>query len=402
MRIVSWTTLAFLLGTPAVTSTARAQVPASPARPNVWQASLAVAALNAAPWTYNWYVKRWAWASIGTRSWGRNLKAGFTWDNDCFLDNQLAHPFHGSLYFGSARASGYGFWGSLPYAAAGSATWELFFENVRPSINDLINTTLGGIAIGEVTYRMGSILGSPVARRDMGPQDNLRIGAGVKADRLYAILGYEHGNPFDPYITRPYDAFEFSLQMGVEPTSLVRHVGISGLLARRDLRRTEQTQLVLGLYQHYDYDDLAGLKGSSQSLSGAFLAQRRIGATTELRVAGQVETVLLGAISSDENQYFRRDYDYGPGAGTRFSSSLRLHGRDLLRLETRLIWIHSVFGARAEHLTTRSRLQGTIPLAGSLVAGGDLSLSTRRSWYGDGIAVTRHVPENRAYLMWMP
>ena len=60
----------------------------------------------------------------GTAAWGHNLRTGFVWDNDLFLDNNLAHPYHGSFYHSSARASGFGFFGSLPFVAMGSATWE--------------------------------------------------------------------------------------------------------------------------------------------------------------------------------------------------------------------------------------------------------------------------------------
>src|SRR5215210_5903645 len=130
-----------------------------------WRATAGVATVNWITWAYNWYVQRWPWAKVGTQSWRRNLRDGFVWDNDCFLDNQLAHPYHGSLYHSSARASGYGFWGSIPFVAAGSATWELFGENIPASLNDLINTTLGGVAVGEVTYRLSSLLGS---RRPVG------------------------------------------------------------------------------------------------------------------------------------------------------------------------------------------------------------------------------------------
>src|SRR3954471_9640119 len=132
------------------------------ARPNAsfWQAAAGIATINSITWAYNRYVQRWPWAKVGTQSWGRNLRNGLVWDNDNLLDDQLAHPFHGSLYHSSARASGFGFWGSVPIVAAGSASWELFGENITASLNDLINTTLGGVAIGEVTYRLSSLLSS--------------------------------------------------------------------------------------------------------------------------------------------------------------------------------------------------------------------------------------------------
>jgi hypothetical protein len=44
-------------------------------------------------------------------------------------------------------------------AAFGSATWEFFGETNKPSLNDFINTTLGGIAFGEMFHRTGESCG---------------------------------------------------------------------------------------------------------------------------------------------------------------------------------------------------------------------------------------------------
>jgi uncharacterized protein DUF3943 len=405
-------------------------------RPSFAHAAGGVLVLNLLPWAYNWYLQRWPWAKVGTQTWGKNLKLGFVWDDDCFLDNQLAHPYHGSLYVNSVRASGYGFWGTLPYAAIGSASWELFLENVKPSLNDFVNTTLGGMALGEVTYRLSSLLGSrrglerppfgrklgaialsPITQtqdlllkggRERGAPAGVRledvswIGAGHRSDRTYVMFRYQYGSPFDQQATKPYDAFEFSIQLGPQPGRLVRHVGVSGQLARKDLNHSVQSQLVFALYQHYEYDDLPHFEAGGQSVSGALLFQQRLGSRTQLRFATHVEAVLLGAISSDQGQYWRRDYDYGPGAGTRFSSSLRHNGGDLLRFDGRLMWLHSVYGARADHLATYWRLGTMVQFGRFLAAGGDVGVVTRHSWYREGPSVTRRVPETRAYLIWTP
>jgi hypothetical protein len=432
--------LGALTGSLAITPIAAAQQsgdsvgPVAATPPSVWQATVGTAAVNILPWAYNWYVQRWPWARIGSRVWGKNFRAGFSWDDDCFLDNHLAHPYHGSLYLNSARVSGFGFWGALPYVAAGSATWELLLENVRPSINDLVNTTLGGMALGEVTFRLSSLLVSnhgsglgsiarelgafalsPIGRaqgllrdQDRGstrsPESPSKgwIAAGRHASRSYIIVGFEYGSPFDSLATRPYDAFDVSLEVIPEEGSLVRHLTISGLLTRRSLRRTRQNEIGLGLYQHYDYHDLRGIDFSGQSLSGALLIQEQLGSRAQLRFGTQLEAVLLGAISADQGQYFRRDYDYGSGAGGRLSSSLRLDGRDLLRLEGRLVWLHSLYGSRADHMITGVRLAALLHPGGILGLGGDLGVTTRQSWYSQGSPVRRRVPETRVYLMWPP
>jgi|tagenome__1003787_1003787.scaffolds.fasta_scaffold20942338_2 hypothetical protein len=399
------------------------------ARPNAsfWQAAAGIATINSITWAYNRYVQRWPWAKVGTQSWGRNLRNGLVWDNDNLLDDQLAHPFHGSLYHSSARASGFGFWGSVPIVAAGSASWELFGENITASLNDLINTSLGGVAIGEVTYRLSSLLSSkrsggvgrevgafalsPVGRtqslfRSSQPVDGMvqlpdamsSVSFGRRADHPFFQLAVRYGTAFSMEALRPYDAFEFRLQVSPLPGSgAVREVAISGLLARTPLGGT---RTVLGLFQHYDYENLSSFKLSEQSLSGALLYQQRLGSRNRIELGAHVEGVLLGAISSDRGFFWRRDYDLGPGAGARINAILVRDGHERLRLESRVMWLHSVHGSDGEHVVTLLRAGASVPLLGPLGLGGDLALASRHSTYPGFPSVTRRVPEMRGYVTW--
>jgi hypothetical protein len=418
---------------------ARAQERADPSprdEPSFWRAAGGVATTNWLTWAYNWYVQRWPWANVGLRSWGQNLRQGFVWDNDCFLDNQLAHPYHGSWYHNSARASGYGFWASFPFVAAGSATWELLGENITASLNDLINTTLGGMAIGEVTYRLSSLLGSgrgpghngfgrelgafalsPISRTQgllhrrveqtgelavARPEEMSRVAVGRRLGHTFVELAVRYGSPFDAGATRPYDAFEFRLQVSPDGGGLVHHVGISGLLARRNLSQSPHSQLVFGLFQHYDYDDLPNLKFSGQSVSGAVLYRRELGVRNQIHLQAHLEGILLAGISSDHGFYWRRDYDLGPGAGARLGGSFVRDGRDWLRLDTRLFWVHSLHGSQGDHFATVVRVGAAVPLKGSLGMGGDVALTTRHSSYNDFSSVSQRSPQIRAYLTWAP
>jgi hypothetical protein len=49
------------------------------------------------------------------------------------------------------------FWDSAAVTAFGRATWEYFGETNHPSLNDLINITLGGAALGEMFHRAGVV-----------------------------------------------------------------------------------------------------------------------------------------------------------------------------------------------------------------------------------------------------
>ena len=443
----SWFRLAALLAiSPSVGVGQDLAQPASGAHPSFWQAAGGVLAANGLTWGYNWYVQRWPWANVGTRSWATNIGDGFVWDNDCFVDNQLAHPYHGSFYLGSARASGYGFWSSVPFVAAGSASWELFFENVRPSINDFVNTTLGGVALGEVTFRLSSLLLSrqsrggegvgrqaagfalsPLARAQallLAPSGALEAAAqqpathvtnvaigrlldrneplGEEAGRGFVQLAVEYGSPFDKGSFRPYDAFEFHIQLSRGPGAAVNRLGVSGLLARREIQQAPRKQVILGLFQHYDYVDAPAFEFGGQSLSGAWLYRRNLGSRVQVDVGAHLETLLLGAISSDHGNYFRRDYDYGPGGGGRLSASLRRDGRELIHLEQRVIWLHSLHGAQADHMITQALLGAALPLGRLIQLGGDISLMTRSSWYRGFTPNTRNASQLRTYLVLSP
>ena len=126
------------------------------------------------PWAFNRYVSQAEFAYISVDTFRANVTAGFGYDRDSFKTDQASHPFHGSLFFNSARSNGYNFWESGIFAAAGSFVWELALEREPPAINDLVNTTLGGMSRGEVLHRLATML-----------RDNTATGSG----RFWRELG---------------------------------------------------------------------------------------------------------------------------------------------------------------------------------------------------------------------
>ncbi len=104
------------------------------------------------------YLVNESYAHISWKSIKKNFQTGFIWDNDQFKTNLFSHPYQGNLYYNCARSNGLNFWQSAPYAFAGSAIWEFFGENQPPSTNDIFATTFGGIGLGEVAYRVSSLI----------------------------------------------------------------------------------------------------------------------------------------------------------------------------------------------------------------------------------------------------
>lgn len=443
------------------TTTAAAQeaVPTRPEAPGkFWRAARGVLAWNTVTWGINRYLKNEPWSRVGPDTWWQNLHGGFEWDDDGFLTNQQCHPWTGALYFNSARASGYGFWASTPFAAGGSYVWEVFGENKRPSLNDAVNTTLGGIAIGEVLHRLAArvvrgprgerpgaldqvaaflispaTMGqwwtgaesrvamaaapervAPLGRRIVvgyaweRPVGDIAGGGGGAYGRPFVELVYEHGSPFDVDFGRPYDAFDFRFSANFSPAqNFIDQAQVAGLLARHDLRRTSQSQLVVGAFQRYDYRNTKFYASGGQSFGGALLYRRLLGGgatapATELRLGLQLDGLVLGGISSEHADVVGRSYDYGPGLSSAFSSELRHAGRTLARFDVRARWLHSVNGADADHLAIEETVAVALPVTRHVDVAGDVALWGRRSRYRQLPGVTRRITEMRLYLTWRP
>ncbi|HEU4634318.1 MAG TPA: DUF3943 domain-containing protein [Flavisolibacter sp.] len=124
-------------------------------RENFAAASAKLATANILPFSVDYFIRKESWSYISGQSIANNLRfSSWEWDRDKFLNNQFSHSYHGSYYFNAFRSEGYGFWQAAPATFAGSLLWEIAGENERPAINDLINTTLGGMAWGEMTHKL--------------------------------------------------------------------------------------------------------------------------------------------------------------------------------------------------------------------------------------------------------
>ena len=120
----------------------------------LWQGT----AFNVIPLFWNRVVLKKQMGMVTLNTWKENLERGFAYDPDKFVTNVLSHPQQGGLYYAAARANGFNFYESSLFTAFGSLTWEYFGETSRPSTNDLIVTTLGGMAAGETSYRLSDLI----------------------------------------------------------------------------------------------------------------------------------------------------------------------------------------------------------------------------------------------------
>lgn len=182
---------------------------------------------------WNVIIKDRDWAKVNLKTMKANLSKPWVWDNNTFFMNQIGHPYHGSLYFTSARSNDLNWLESLGIAATGSLMWELFMETGAPSMNDFITTTFAGAVVGEVLHRLSfeaydvlplfSWILSPVnaitqlvtgdrARRPIGTlwRHDWFIGGGIaKSD-----FTFSDGTKEEPALHAPFFGFGFDAIYG--------------------------------------------------------------------------------------------------------------------------------------------------------------------------------------------
>jgi hypothetical protein len=350
------------------------------------------------------FVRNVDWSETSPRSWWDNLKNGFSYDSDDFKTNQWIHPFNGAAYYNSSRANGVSFWPSTAFALFGAFEWEMAGETQRMSFNDMFSTGIGGIALGEVQYRLSSEILNNHARgwgrwmREIGaaivdpvrgfnrivsgdakgqtenpvdPQDwrppgetnfvamgARSIGEGSSLSHntdhtATILLAHDYGNVFDNPRRKPFDYIDFVAELNIGGKLALENVQIRGNLLSWPLGDKSSPNHVLAVVQHFEYMNNTAYKFGSQSVGPALLSRFRLSdrVTLKTRVDGVVGLLLAGInseyayLADVPNRENLREYDYGPGLGTAASASLLLSGRPLLSALYRFDWVSVTNGS---------------------------------------------------------
>ncbi|MDR3350076.1 MAG: DUF3943 domain-containing protein [Prevotellaceae bacterium] len=348
---------------------------------NYWRPVAEITGLNAGVWAFDRYILNEEGARISIHSIRNNLGRKFILDNDSFSTNLFSHPYHGGLYFNTARANGMNFWQSIPFAVFGSYMWETVWEKCPPSLNDIIATPLGGMAMGEVTHRLSHLLlddskrgwarflreflagiispadllnralsgkawkyhppyesgDAPYLRRPF--QLRLSVANGVLAGlhenksafNMNAGVEIDYGEPFSEEPHSPYDCFKGEIDLrltGRQP--FLSAISLTGLLWGKEWNRKEQSWLA-GVFQHFDYYDSNPVveggqrpyKFAETASFGAGLMYAGTRRNSAPGFTGELfaNLVLLGAGDPDNCAVDKRNYHFGNGYSLKFNGA---------------------------------------------------------------------------------
>ncbi|MBN8226830.1 DUF3943 domain-containing protein [Corallococcus macrosporus] len=439
---------------PTVQATGNAALEAAPGcqepeppRRHPWLALGEVTAVNTAVWAVNRYIRKRDWAEVSPEVWGRNLTSGFEWDADKFTANQLDHPYHGGIYYNIGRDNGLSYWEAAPLTFLGSLQWEVFGENNPPSANDVINTSIGGLAVGEVLYRLSSMIldngatgwergGREVAAGLLNPGRGFsrvvrgeawRVGptprewtpahfagfaragflqegagdAGQEGSGRFVLgLGMRHGDPFLDDFRKPFDSFAVDASFIVRQGHFLGQADAQGLLAVTSLSRRPRWQVLLGAYQFYDFVDIGNYQVGAQSFSGSLLYRHELTGAMDVRAALDLRGVALAAISSIPSETNERGYDYGPGVGVTLRAALGSWPWEYLGVELETSWIHTLDGVVKDHLIHEGRLHADIPVYRGLGLGGSLQLFRRDTLISNERPDPVQTPRFQVFVSW--
>jgi hypothetical protein len=407
--------------------------------PNALQAVGQTVVVNTVVNRLDAWVRNRPWARVGTRAWATNLRLGWAWDEDAFATNVFAHPYHGGVYFNAGRANGLDFFESVPVTIFGTWTWEYFGETERPSLNDFLMSSLGGIALGEMFHRIGTSIrdneagGTGRTLRELAamPFDPLgglnrlfrgqwkgfgrnpvehdpkayvlRVGAGVRFARApmgTVVADLLYGDQFAGTYRTPFDVF--SIRLVLSSYGGLNALRASGRLYGVDLNdSTARFRHQLAVNQRYDYVNNPAQSIGGQSVEIGINSRWRLGSRGYgIRTSFFADGIILGAIDAPGAGVGLRDYDFGPGAGLRWEVAADKHGARFLVLHGRVEYIHTVSGAAADHLVNFSGIELAIPVSKRLGIAAQTQIFDRESHYTDRAPDRRDYPEGRLLLVW--
>ncbi len=347
------------------------------------------------------YFAHFNWAAVGFKTWNRTaLRSGFpwnngwNWDNDRFGNDFLLHPYTGAGYFNSARATGYNYWESSAFTFFGAYEWKLFGENDGPAKNSLVATTLGGMFLGEILYRLGSDViderttgiervereiaaffispGRSFSRlmdgklfnhltEDVYQTEPLNItlaaayhrvnegksieSAASNSLNLDMILDY--GIPFEKISRKPFDYFNLQVDFdfGVGGKIVGNITGYGNLYG--DNIQFGNLETLVGIFQHMDYFDNNTFELASFAFGPGIISKLPMSNNSSLYTNLNLGIVPFGALSKrfgpiDTTQV--GDFNFAGGAEIKLESNYNIAGWVKIAFMGYYWWLHTYHG----------------------------------------------------------
>lgn len=425
----------------------------------LWKPAVQVLGINVTLNLVDRYLLKLEFAKSDIHSWGRNLRAGppwgdgWIWDHDRFGNNFISHPETGAFYFNAARSQGYNFWQSTPFVFAGSYSWKIFGENGKPEREDLVNTTFGGMFLGEISYRLSSNIlddrttggnrvfreiaaglvdpvrglnrllqgksfrrtttevyqkeplnitiftGLHVINKESHPANSANESSSTDA---LVNLQLDYGNPFEEVYRKPYDFFrlrsEFSFGSG---RKLVDNITGYGILIG-DNTHIGKIAILYGAFQYFDYFDNKTFELGASSFGGGIFTKYAISKSVNLYTSAHLSLIPLAGNSTrfgpDTSQV--RDYTYNDGISAKFESTLSLGKYASVALQYYYYFLHTYNGPAGNNDIHLLKPRITVQIAKNISLGFEHFVYFDDRYLKDFAPIYSVRTEDKIFLSW--
>jgi hypothetical protein len=425
-------------------STKSLYTPRSPTK-RFWRAAGELGLAQAVPFTYNRFIANTDFSHISFSSIGHNLKPNsWTWDSDIFRTNQFGHPYQGSLYFSAFRTNGYTFWQSVPAAFAGSYMWETVGENEPPSPNDFINTSFGGIVLGEMTYRLsnklinnrqrgfnrqvkevvgfiinpmnglnrildgkwGRVYGNPAVRdsskvsaefdlgvRSYGSTGNINAKNPKGKTGWFGRVKLLYGNRYQDYET-PFSNIYINAEFGKDDSSKVNLLSVYGSLAGWEIKSNQELKHLAILSVNYDYIDNESFFYGAQSVKINLFSQYKLGKKAQITTTFATGPVILAAVPNTY-MFRNRRYDYTSGWSVSAGGAIMVMERLSASIDYRGAWLRTVNGNDSHYFLHTGAAEVRYAISNAFSVAGESGYFFLRGKYDVHPDVNRRYPYGR-------
>lgn len=405
-------------------------------------------------WQFAWLFMDMAF--VTSESIARNIKIGFIWDDNSLMTNFFRHPYQGTMYYHSARGAGLSLWESSLYTAFGSLQWEFMGETHPAAPNDFYTTTLGGIGMGEMLYRLSSeVLDDSTSGSERFWRE---LGGGLLAPmRLFQRLttgdawaaGPPHKNPtpvefeldfgvdhvrsndfgelddFDPSLLiglevnygdrlpkndagtfGPYDFFDASFSAALFNSDLSGgrmfiHAPLHGWnqwISEPDDPNPDNN--IIGFSQAFDYANSNLLELGGTGVGIADWANWRFSKDTGLQLTADAQWLAMSGATSPFTHATGRTYNFGMGMSGYLAARLRLGKYGEFGLNGKQYVVTVVDGEEGGELYGLIRAHYEIPIYKGLGLGFSPLWVYRYGAYKEVENVRSDSFETKTYVMW--
>ena len=323
-------------------------------------------------------------------------------------------------------------------------------ESMRPSINDLVTTTLGGLrhrrddlpaveqvrqkdarGLGRIWREAAAFVLNPISslnrlldgRKDGGAtgvagtddvrvpmQGELYAASGMLAhspelgsDKAIPLFGFslEYGDPAGSrWGGKPFDVFIARGRLRWGPDRPHLSISLGGALIGKPLAGSGSTAHFLAVTQHYEYYGFDTLRLGGTSFQGSLTSRFELSPTTRLTTAARIGLMALGGAEdiAMEPDGERRTYNYGTGLTAWAEADLDHHGFRYVSLSWRHYGLFTMKGQSTREAWDIAWGNVRVPLYRGLGCGAQIEYCRRHVDFMNLAPSTRHVYEVRAFL----